>query len=348
MLALVLVLAAQDANKPPKLSVEKNVHAVAGAELFLSLNATDPDGDVLTFGAEGLPASARFETRTGDLLWTPADADVGTHAVTFSASDGKQTTYALARIIVGAREKLGVAMPTEELAEVGKPFSTYVMVTPAAAHVDVDGLPAGARFDPQTHAITWAPGDDDRGDHVVRVTATKDAERVDKSVVIHVRPKREEWISYALPGVGYATYYPVGSPGVGFMQGPRFEVVAVQWVHRNDNVGPSHGRVSLKADLLFPASDPADPAIIYAMSLALSLERNPERSWLLPYFAVDVGGLYQKQLGNAAMVTPALGVHVFQNRNVFISVDAGYLLALPALEKLHGPRVTVSGNFTLW
>jgi hypothetical protein len=341
---LLLLLLADEPNKPPKLAVQKEVHATAGAELDVAVNATDPEGEALSYAVENLPAGARFVDKTGDLLWTPTNDDAGIHDVTLSASDGHNTTYALVRIFVAARPKLAIQVPSTETLEVGKPFSLLVTTNAPTARLDVTGLPEGATFD--AHTIAFTPSD--VGDHPVHIVAATADEKVEHDLVLHVRPPREEWMSYALPGVGYSAYLPFGSADVGLMQGPSFELVVVQWVHRNDNMGPSHGRVALKADLLFPLNDGGEPAIVYAASLALSLERNPERSFLLPYFAVDVGGLYQKKLGNAFQVTPSVGVHLFQNRNVFVSLDAGYLLALPSLEKLHGPRVALSGNFTLW
>lgn len=340
MLAVIALLLVDTPNKPPKLGVQKEVHALAGTELDVAVNATDPDGDALTYGVENLPAGARFVDKTGDLLWTPKNEDVGTHDVTLFASDGQNTTYALVRLVIAARPKLAIQVPATETLEVGKPFSYLITTNEPNAQLEVTGAP----FD--GHTLTFTPSD--VGDHSVHIVASTSDERVERDLNLHVRPPREVWESYALPGVGYSAYLPFGSSDVGLMQGPSFELVVVQWVHRNDNMGPSHGRVSAKADLLFPLNDPANPALVYAASLALSLERNPERSFLLPFFAVDVGGLYQKKLGNAFQVTPSVGVHLFQNRNVFISLDAGYLLALPALEKLHGPRVALSGNFTLW
>jgi hypothetical protein len=297
-----------------------------------------------------VPASARFETRTGDLIWTPTEADVGTHIVTFSASDGQLTAFALARIVVHPREPLALSLPDEVTLVVEEPW-TDTLGGFMAVEVDMvaEGLPPGATLDPQTRRFSWTPPADAVGDHIIRIEATtKAGERAEDTLVLHVRPKVEEWLSYALPGLGYTAYVPVGSPDVGALQGPSFEVVVAQWVHRNDNVGPSHGRFSVRADLLFPLANPAEPAIIYSASMALSLERNPERSFLLPIFAVDVGGLYQRQLGNALQVTPSIGVHLFQSRNIFITAELGYLLALPNLEDLHGPRASLGGNFTLW
>lgn len=342
-------VAQEHKNRPPRLDVQKQVSANVGAELFLSLSTSDPDDDPLTFGAEGLPKSARFETRTGDLVWTPLPEDAGTHLVTFSVSDGELTTFALTRITVTERAPLELLSYQQELS-VGQAWAMHLETNrDISEHVafTVDGLPKGATLD-NDQTLRWTPTEDQLGDHTITVHLQSKTERADVERVLHVRPIFEEWESYALPGLGYAGWYPLNAPEVGFASGPSFEVVVAQYVHRNDNVGPSHGRITLKADLLFPADNPNDVVLIYSASLALSLERNPQRNWLLPIFAVDAGGLYQKSLGDAVHVTPQLGIHLWQSRNIFITATAGYLLALPQTERLHGPRFNISGNFTFW
>ncbi len=339
-------------NRAPRLEVEKQRNGVVGAEIFMSLRADDADGDVVVFAVEGLPAGARFEGRTGDLLWTPGAADVGSHLVTFSATDGTLTSYASTRFTISAA-------PTLALLDFGGETLTLLALSPwrydIVTNLDprddlvvtVDGLPPAAMLAGRT--LQWTPTDDDLGDHAIVIhLKTTDGLFVDEKRVLHVRPNEESWESYALPGLNYAGWVPLNAREIGVASGPSFEVVVAQYVHRNDNVGPSHGRISLKADLLFPSAAPNDVVLVYSASLALSLERNPQRSFLLPIFAVDVGGLHQKQIGDVFQVTPQLGLHLWQSRNIFVTASAGYLLALPQTERLHGPRFSLGGNFTFW
>ena len=59
---------------------------VASDTLRFDVSATDADHDPLTYSAAPLPAGATFAT--GTFTWKPKDADVGTHNVTFTVSDG--------------------------------------------------------------------------------------------------------------------------------------------------------------------------------------------------------------------------------------------------------------------
>jgi Putative Ig domain len=54
----------------------------------LQLAASDPDGDVLTYAATGLPPSLTVNGTTGLMSGTLSIASAGTYSVTATASDG--------------------------------------------------------------------------------------------------------------------------------------------------------------------------------------------------------------------------------------------------------------------
>lgn len=56
--------------------------------LTFTVEATDPDGDELTYSASGLPAGASFDPVTRTFSWTPDYTQAGEYTVTFTASDG--------------------------------------------------------------------------------------------------------------------------------------------------------------------------------------------------------------------------------------------------------------------
>jgi PKD repeat protein/subtilisin family serine protease len=73
----------------PTLAVASgSAEADEGALLALSVVGDDADGDPVTLRAEGLPAGAAFDPGSGALTWIPGHGDIGTHRVTFVASDG--------------------------------------------------------------------------------------------------------------------------------------------------------------------------------------------------------------------------------------------------------------------
>ena len=59
--------------------------------LSFGVEATDPDGDPVTYSASGLPAGASFDPASRQFSWTPDYTQAGTYQVTFTASDGTRS-----------------------------------------------------------------------------------------------------------------------------------------------------------------------------------------------------------------------------------------------------------------
>ncbi len=216
------------------------------------------------------------------------------------------------------------------------------------------GVPRGASFDASTAILSFRPSEQDVGDHVVRVTASDGSLSTTQEFVIHValasreQHELEEWQSYLLPGAGYALYVPRARQELGAFSGVELELLLGAWIHHNDNRGPSHGRIYLNAELL--SSTHADMPILFGYSLgfSLSLERNPNRAWLIPVYGLDIGGIVQDKIGSPFQSTPYLGMHVYSSPNVFISARGGYRLVPRDLERLGGWHVGLSGDFSVW
>lgn len=76
-------------NRPPTLASVANQTAVQGKATSLQLSGADADGDVLTYGGNGLPTGMAIAVSTGLIAGTPATA--GSYPVTVTVSDGLQT-----------------------------------------------------------------------------------------------------------------------------------------------------------------------------------------------------------------------------------------------------------------
>jgi hypothetical protein len=59
--------------------------------LTFGVDATDPDGDALTYTAADLPEGATFDPATRQFSWTPDYTQAGEYTVTFTASDGTRS-----------------------------------------------------------------------------------------------------------------------------------------------------------------------------------------------------------------------------------------------------------------
>lgn len=75
-------------NSPPLIAGSPATQITVGTAYSFTPSASDPDGDSLTFSAEGLPAWLKIDSGTGRISGTPAMANVGTtDAITIDAYD---------------------------------------------------------------------------------------------------------------------------------------------------------------------------------------------------------------------------------------------------------------------
>jgi hypothetical protein len=76
-------------NRAPLISGAAPATVVAGSAYSFKPQASDPDGDALTFSIQNAPSWVSFDTATGVLAGLPAAASVGTYSnVVISVSDG--------------------------------------------------------------------------------------------------------------------------------------------------------------------------------------------------------------------------------------------------------------------
>ncbi len=80
-------------NTAPEISGTPTTTLMAGSEYLFRPNASDAEGDPLTFSISNLPAWASFDSRTGQLDGTPTNSDAGTTPdISISVSDGRLST----------------------------------------------------------------------------------------------------------------------------------------------------------------------------------------------------------------------------------------------------------------
>src|SRR5690606_5926495 len=118
------------------------------------------------------------------------------------------------------------------------------------------------------------------------------------------------------------------------------------WIHRNDNEGPSHGRLYVNAEVLDAVDADLPLMFTYAAGLSLSFERNPQRTWLVPFYGVEAGGMIHRELGAHFQATPYLGLHLYASPHVFIGVRTGYRLVPRRIDELAGIHTGLNLSFS--
>ena len=83
-----ITITVNDVNAPPVIDTIGNQSVKEGQTLTLTVVATDPDGNGLTYEASGLPDGASFDPESQVFSWSPGYDDAGTYAnVVFSVTD---------------------------------------------------------------------------------------------------------------------------------------------------------------------------------------------------------------------------------------------------------------------
>jgi hypothetical protein len=183
-------------NRPPVLSPVGDRTVEAGTLLIFTVQATDPDGDSLSYSAPGLPSGATFVTGSRTFSWTATSSQQGSYPVTFSVSDGHLSDTETMTITVIASQPPTPPPPSgnrppvlDPIGEKSVPSGKPLEFTVTASDPDGDSLrfitsklPQGATFSKTTHGFQWTPGGDQGGKWYIFFTVTdgilSDGERV--------------------------------------------------------------------------------------------------------------------------------------------------------------------------
>jgi len=176
-------------NRAPVLAAIGNKSATVDSLLTFTISATDADADTITYSATlPLPIGA---TLTGqNFRWTPTSTQVGTHNITFIASDSNAVQDSETVTVT-------VTSPTNRppvLAAIGsKSVSENSLLTFTISATDPDGdtvtysatgLPTGATLTGRT--FSWRPGYTQAGTHNITFIASDGALQDSEVVAVTV------------------------------------------------------------------------------------------------------------------------------------------------------------------
>lgn len=155
----------------PQLKPIPDVVVDEGQEAIITVEATDPSGDVLVYSIDDPQYSQRHDVFT----WQTAEGDEGIYSVQVSASDcsdvGSDVGSQAVTVTVLDENK----PPEIERVDIVFSESGLVKLTVFATDVNGDDLVYSiddARFAQRGNVFTWQPGSDDAGGYTVTVTAS--------------------------------------------------------------------------------------------------------------------------------------------------------------------------------
>ena len=165
-----------DVNRPPTLAPVGDQRGAEGQALAFDLAGADPDGDLVRYLAEGLPAGATLDRESGAVRWTPDFEQSRVYEVRFIASDGKggEAAEAVRLEISDVDRPPTVDRLLDRRVAEGSTLQVEVSASdpdrePVALEAEL--LPAGAEFDPASRSMRWTPSFDQAGEYEARFVA---------------------------------------------------------------------------------------------------------------------------------------------------------------------------------
>ncbi len=163
-------------NQSPTISTAAVLVATEGEAYVYDVDASDPDGDVLTYSLVTAPTGMTIDSATGLINWAPENSQVGDNAVTVQVDDGNggiaSQSFTIA-VASAPQNQIPVINTTPSLtATEDQPYSYDV----DASDPDGDTLtyslvaaPAGMSIDSVSGLINWTPSSSQLGDNSVDV-----------------------------------------------------------------------------------------------------------------------------------------------------------------------------------
>jgi hypothetical protein len=163
-------------NRPPVVGPIDAQRITSGTELRLTVTATDPDGDSITFALdEGAPVGMTIDPATGVITWTPTREQVREepYVVMLTATDDGDPALS-ASVMIEILVEAPVASPPSSvnrapdlagIADQNLEEGTQLALDLTATDPDddrlffvlEDGAPEGLRVNPLTGRLTWTP-----------------------------------------------------------------------------------------------------------------------------------------------------------------------------------------------
>jgi PKD repeat protein len=167
-----ITITVNNTNRAPVLAAIGNKSVNENSTLSFSINATDADGDTITYSAQDLPSGAAFAGRI--FSWTPGYTQAGTYEVNFIASDGQAQDSEEITITVNNVNQAPILSPIGNKSAFANDLLAFSV---SATESDGDtitysatGLPSGATFTSQS--FIWTPTPSQVGTYTVTFIAS--------------------------------------------------------------------------------------------------------------------------------------------------------------------------------
>lgn len=158
-----------------------------------------------------------------------------------------------------------------------------------------------------------------------------------------------EWDDYFMPGIGYKMYVPKNKIELGIYQGVMTEFVIYAKAKSKSSEYPGPSRIKTYANLSIMSSDKAEVNDIFYTNLGLNLsfEGRRDRKYMIPYFGLELGGMFQRNF-STFQLSPVAGIQVISTKTMLWNIQGGYQYTVKRFDELSGYVFSSTLNVLLW
>ncbi|HAN76268.1 MAG TPA: hypothetical protein DCQ31_00100 [Bacteroidales bacterium] len=158
-----------------------------------------------------------------------------------------------------------------------------------------------------------------------------------------------EWDDYFMPGIGYKMFVPKNIAELGTYKGVMTEFVIYARAKGSKSTYSGPARFKTYANLCIMSGDSElSKDIFYSnLGLNLSFEANTNRQFAIPYFGIELGGLFRRDFSTFHF-TPIAGIQLVSSRTVIWNIQGGYQYTVKRFDEYSGYLISSTLNILLW
>jgi hypothetical protein len=361
---VALCVAARPASADPDAPHKNATLVSAGRSESYRVALPTRGSSPLAFRVLSLPDFAKFDAASGTFSLQPRTNQVGIHRAELQVSDGESTFPYTLTVTVTPNHAPAVVDDEQFLVANRRARPGHTLV----ADEDQDPLtvveqrlPAGARLVETGHLISldWKPTDADVGEHPFTLVVSDGLEttRLEQTLIVVAEWHVADWSTHLVPSLGTTAF--VGHSGDTYAGGvfewtlfarraPASNGLRCRLESYDGDCHASLFRFYVNSELLDAPRADVPALFSYAFGYAGSLETYTERRWLIPFYAVEIGGLWEKGAGHRFALRPAIGVHLWADHRVWLDLAVGERIVPAELSRLSGPSATLSAMLIPW
>jgi len=158
-------------------------------------------------------------------------------------------------------------------------------------------------------------------------------------------PVCRPWSAVLLPTAYGGIYVPREG---GTFYGGGVEAILLAWSDNSAAFGPSQGRIRSDIGFLTGTETGSGTIVMYRTGAQVAFERNASRSFGIPYFAADFGGLWSEATGRRWFVDAGIGIYLVHRRGLILDAEVTGVLPFQDPDQLGGVTSRLALSFALW